>query len=260
MSERDRRWLLVLYAAAVGCSSTATSRVIERDAAATDAPNDMGEASAGTDGCVERLWYWDGDGDGHARTGDVGRASCNAPTSCLGDASTDCSLYWKDDLPADDCDDGNEQIYLGNTELCDRLDNDCDNVQDDGFFVGTRCDVDDKSVGACAQGGSRECSSATEAGCRADDPAIGTQGFHDRAAPNGSWDWNCDGQTELEFGICTLPAACITNCSGCFLGGCVGQYPKLSGGADPECGKPYPVVSLNAQGVAVCIDSTVTCH
>jgi hypothetical protein len=26
--------------------------------------------------------------------------------------------------------------------------------------------------------------------------------FHDVAAPNGSWDWNCDGQVEREFGTC----------------------------------------------------------
>jgi hypothetical protein len=43
---------------------------------------------------------------------------------------------------------------------------------------------DHQGIGACASG------------------APPDNNFHNAAAPNGSWDWNCDGQIEQAFGSC----------------------------------------------------------
>jgi len=64
-------------------------------------------------------WYIDQDGDGYG-SGD-GEVLCEAPsgTTALGG----------------DCDDGEETVFPGNTEICDRIDNDCDGVEDFDYWV-----------------------------------------------------------------------------------------------------------------------------
>jgi MYXO-CTERM domain-containing protein len=75
-----------------------------------------GQTDKGADGAVEH-WY-DGDGDGH------------------GDAELDWSA-WYCDTPDhfatsnDDCDDANANVHPGATELCDDVDQDCDDVADE---------------------------------------------------------------------------------------------------------------------------------
>jgi hypothetical protein len=261
-----------------GCSSTSSVTSRDRgDASADDATaadtggggqpgaesgadgrSDGSGALDGMAGCAS-VWFWDGDGDGHARTSDPGVRGCSAPEACIDDASAGCRQNWKTDIAADDCDDNDSRVHLGHSELCDGIDNDCDNLKDEGFSVGSRCNVAGKSLGACAQGGSSVCASTTAASCRPDDPQINAADFHDRPAPNGSWDWNCDGQTELDAPVCTVPCANPPACS-CNLMPCLFQYPKTSGTPDPTCGQGFPRVTQNSQRIAVCTDSTVTCR
>jgi len=80
--------------------------------------------------------------------------------------------------------------------------------------------------------------------------------FHDSPAANGSWDWNCDGQVEREWGTCEALSReqCIpnTNVTGARPGFC----PELRGpqGCVPkigECGQSgwvYPCFLSPADG------------
>ena len=47
-----------------------------------------------------------------------------------------------------DCDDGDYDVNPGAAEVCDGLDNNCDDQEDEGFGVGEPCD----GVGACGLG------------------------------------------------------------------------------------------------------------
>jgi hypothetical protein len=83
-----------------------------------------------------------------------------------------------------------------------------------------------------------------------------SQQFHEIPASNGSWDWDCDGQIEREWGPCEnlTRAQCDpnTNVTGAPPGFCSelrgvgGCPPKLA-----ECGKPgwiYPCFYNSADG------------
>lgn len=124
---------------------------LQIDESATDAP----------------VWYADGDGDGY---GDVSarRTACNQPNGYIADSSdcndadpayhpgapeSACEVGAPDfncngvpdvsDVDADgfdscdDCDDTQDEVFPGNPEACDGLDNDCSGAVDDGFGTGT---------------------------------------------------------------------------------------------------------------------------
>jgi hypothetical protein len=75
------------------------------------------------DGSIDEGLSTDADGDGHYAVG-----------SCLS--------------PADDCDDFNPAVFLGATEICDGLDNDCNGIVDDG--LSTDADGDGHyAIGSC---------------------------------------------------------------------------------------------------------------
>jgi hypothetical protein len=98
--------------------------------------------------------------------------------------------------------------------------------------------ISPKGIGACADGSSP------------------SNAFHDAPAPNGSWDWNCDGQIERAWSPCEnlAPDQCKpnTNATGAKPGFCTEL--RAPGGCPPkvaECGQPgwlYPCFYNEADG------------
>jgi hypothetical protein len=68
----------------------------------------------------------DADADNHLAPGAATVLACFAPTE-------GCPGKWQDTAPVDDCDDKQSLTFLGRSEQCDGLDNDCDGQVDDGF-------------------------------------------------------------------------------------------------------------------------------
>ena len=77
-------------------------------------------------------WYADADGDGY---GDAATptAACSQPSGYLSDLS--------------DCDDDNNTVYPGASEVCDGLDNDCDGSTDEGALSTWYADADGDGYG-----------------------------------------------------------------------------------------------------------------
>jgi hypothetical protein len=121
-----------------------------------------------------------------------------------------------------DCQDNQSGINPGATELCgDGIDSNCASGDSDGYNVGASCNVGGLSVGACAGGGANACSApgSTQTVCNANHPDIGKAKAQTFQAPNGSWDWSCDGnvttsasvnKTSCGGGICFCPQT-LTN-------------------------------------------------
>jgi hypothetical protein len=91
-------------------------------------------------------------------------------------------------------------------EACNGQDDNCDGETDEGFLfsdpltipplkIGADCR---KGVGACLSTGKVACASPTMAACNAA-PAAPVSELRGTPAPNGSYDWNCDGDATPEF-------------------------------------------------------------
>lgn len=133
------------------------------------------------DGLVDEglmtTYYRDADTDGYGNPG--------LPLTTCGDHTG----YVSND---GDCNDADPTVYSGATESCDGKDNNCNNVIDETFNVGTSCSA---GVGACAASGSYVCKSdksGTE--CNA------VQGTPTSETCNDIDD-DCDGTTDE--GVCT---------------------------------------------------------
>jgi hypothetical protein len=107
------------------------------------------------------------------------------------------------------------QVKPKGTETCANpgTDDDCDGVVDN--VPSTVCNVGN-GVGACANGGHTACNGTTQV-CNPAVSAIGdttSTAWHLNTAPNGSWDWNCDGVVTKQYPdtappppTCTAPSA-----------------------------------------------------
>ncbi|HVU50687.1 MAG TPA: hypothetical protein VHL80_08360, partial [Polyangia bacterium] len=92
------------------------------------------------------------------------------------------------------------QLRPKGTETCanPNTDDDCNGVVDDVPSVA--CDVA-TGLGACKGNGHTGCNGTTQT-CTPSTPAIGdttSTAWHVNAAPNGSYDWNCDGVVTKQY-------------------------------------------------------------
>lgn len=98
----------------------------EETGSTSDSETDSGSTSTGdeTTGCVETDWYPDADGDGFGDAAGVVSA-CEAPEDHVDNA--------------DDCDDTTELRNPDQLEICDGLDNDCDDALDEWSTLNPTC-------------------------------------------------------------------------------------------------------------------------
>ena len=114
--------------------------------------------------------------------------------------------------PPDDCNDYDDTVYPGATEVCDGQDNDCNGLSDEGFNIGELCSA---GVGACEAIGVTVCSAdGTGTICNAV-PGVPTPELCDGV------DNDCDGPIDEDFnpgepcsaGVGACEAFGVTVCS-----------------------------------------------
>jgi hypothetical protein len=90
------------------------------------------------DSLIFTMYYVDADGDGFGDEA-TGVESCSQPQNTI--------------TVGGDCDDANDQIYPGATEICDAVDNDCDGSTDEGLtFITYYTDADNDGFGTGSTG------------------------------------------------------------------------------------------------------------
>ena len=122
-------------------------------------------------------------------------------------------------------------------------DDDCDGVVDN--VPATACNVNDLAVGACLNGGTTGCTGTTPT-CIPSDATIGTTTWKTTAAPNGSWDWNCDGVATQRLD--QLVPCAIRKILECTLT----QYYELSVTMRRLCGGGYTATQYKCTGSLNC--------
>ena len=109
----------------------------------------------------------------------------------------------------DDCDDGNADIFPGNTEVCDDLDNDCDGVVDNDLLIEVWADGDGDGFGS---GTPTEACEVGEGEADNGDDCDDTSDAIYPSAPEDDCadpvDYNCDGSVEYENQDGDAYAAC----------------------------------------------------
>jgi hypothetical protein len=140
------------------------------------------------------------------------------------------------------------QLKAKGTETCANpgTDDDCDGVLDN--VPTSVCNVG-SGMGACLNGGHTACNGSTQV-CNPAVSAIGdstSTAWHTNSAPNGSWDWNCDGVVTKEY---PDQAPASPTCSGVSMSAC-SAVPQLSYALNPfACGDLGDIGTLSCYWLA----------
>jgi hypothetical protein len=124
----------------------------------------------GADGCTN--WYPDADSDGYG--GASGQCRCSSGGGYTATTNTDCN-------------DASNSAYPGATELCNGVDDDCDNMADDGFGLGLGCGA---GQGSCIATGKIVCAADGKSSYCSANATAGSPESCNNA------DDDCDGQTD----------------------------------------------------------------
>jgi hypothetical protein len=124
-------------------------------------------------------------------------------------------------------------------EVCDGKDNDCDGKIDNGFTfqnapVGGKCYP---GVGGCLTMGTVVCTDPSTAGCSVT-PSDPDDSFHTDAAPNGSWDWNCNNNVDRKYKVAGCDSFTASTCPSAAYA----EAPGTSG----DCGEDLTEESCTA--------------
>jgi hypothetical protein len=101
------------------------------------------------------------------------------------------------------------------------------------YNYGASCDVNSSIIGACGGGGTIACSGA----CQPADAEIGDSSkWHSSTAPNGSWDWDCDGGVTKKY-----PDDTFVQCPNRSQSACAAElYLEVLGPvSDTDCGGQF---------------------
>jgi hypothetical protein len=193
---------------------------------------DGSAADAGADGAQVTACYVDNDGDGIG-AGDPVPCAAQLVDSGVGGGDDAASPRTTVD-DAGDCDDADPARAPGLPELCDAVDNDCDDEVDEEWEIGASC----SGVGECGEG-VWECAGTDARRCSSD-----PGGSKDASLPEvcDGKDNNCDGKTDETWEI---GAACVG------VGECGLGAWECAGAASRRCSSD-PGGSMDASLAEVC--------
>lgn len=163
--------------------------------AATEVCNNIDDDCDGNadDGLTFLTYYTDGDGDGYGAASATGTSSCSSVSGAVTNNA--------------DCNDGNNAINPAASEICNNIDDDCDEAADDGLFFTTYyADTDGDSFGD-ATTSTQTCNGAPSGyvsintDCNDNNNAVNPAAVE---VCNGIDD-NCDGTTDEGCGGCGAP-------------------------------------------------------
>jgi cysteine-rich repeat protein len=191
--------------------------------------NDCDGTIDGADAIGMATWYVDADGDGYGDP-DSTVTSCTAGLGYVGDDS--------------DCDDSEATTHPGADELCDGIDNNCNDIRDDGlpdlvvFYRDSDGDGEGDAEGAVTACGTPPGYSANPSDCDDTDADIHTGAGEDCF---DGYDNNCDAETDCEdVDDCRISEEACWSCGDGYLDTLAGEECDDGGtvsgdGCDSSC-------------------------